>query len=49
MSTPTGVPIIPCDECGREHPAGRGHCLDCGRASFFRDRDGRCLKCQAVN
>jgi hypothetical protein len=34
-TTPTGVPILPCDTCGREHPVTRKHCGECGAASLF--------------
>lgn len=42
-STPTGVPVIDCDECHRTHPATRKHCLTCGVPSAFIDESGRCL------
>lgn len=29
-TTPTGVPIIDCEQCGRRHPATRQHCPTCG-------------------
>lgn len=34
-STPTGVPIIECSECGHSHPVTRSHCASCGRAHLF--------------
>lgn len=34
-TTPTGVPIIECAECGRRHPVTRSHCPVCGKASLF--------------
>lgn len=42
-STPTGVPIVKCDECDYEHPVTRKHCLTCGVPSAFIDGSGRCL------
>lgn len=44
-TTPTGIPIFPCKNCGREHPSNRDHCLQCGQASAFLDPDGICLPC----
>lgn len=35
MTTPTGVPIIDCHECGHRHPAPRRHCPTCGLATLF--------------
>lgn len=34
-TTPTGVPIEDCGECGRRHPVTRSHCGTCGSAAFF--------------
>jgi hypothetical protein len=34
-TTPTGVPIEDCDNCGRRHPVTRSHCGTCGSAAFF--------------
>jgi len=34
-TTPTGVPVIDCEECGRRHPVGRDHCPTCGAATLF--------------
>ena len=33
--TPTGIPIIWCEECGKSHPETRMHCCLCGAASVF--------------
>ena len=29
MSTPTGIEIIDCDQCGHRHPVTREHCPTC--------------------
>jgi len=34
-TTPTGIPIIDCDTCGRRHPITRTHCTICGFAHLF--------------
>ncbi len=34
-TTPTGVPIEDCGECGRRHPVTRSHCGTCGSAALF--------------
>lgn len=47
ITTPTGVPITTCDECGHEHPVTRRHCRECTRASLFITPSGLCLTCQA--
>ena len=35
MTTPTGIEIIDCDQCGHRHPVTREHCPTCGKASLF--------------
>ena len=46
ITTPSGIPIIECDECGWTHPSNRTHCDRCGRPSAFIDHDsGYCLSC----
>lgn len=42
-STPTGVPVIECGECGCEHPVSRRHCRTCGVPSAFINASGYCL------
>lgn len=42
-STPTGIPILHCEECDRTHPITRNHCVECGIASAFIDEFGHCL------
>lgn len=45
-TTPTGIPIIECSECGWSHPSNRVHCGRCGKASAFIDPHHRlCLNC----
>lgn len=45
-TTPTGIPIIECSECGWSHPSNRVHCDRCGKASAFIDPHHRlCLNC----
>jgi len=34
-TTPTGIRIVDCAECGRRHPATRSHCPVCGKASLY--------------
>ncbi len=34
-TTPTGIPIAHCPECGHQHPASRRHCPRCGLAHLF--------------
>lgn len=34
-TTPTGIPIRDCQECGRAHPITRPHCPGCGLALAF--------------
>lgn len=34
-TTPTGIPIIDCDECHHRHPVTREHCPKCGLAHLF--------------
>jgi hypothetical protein len=46
-TTPTGMRIEMCGDCGREHPIGREHCTVCGRTSAFLDGKGVCLRCGA--
>lgn len=43
-TTPTGIPITACAQCGHVHPVTRQHCEACGVASVFARLDGRCLK-----
>lgn len=31
----SGIPIRPCDTCGRDHPVTRTHCDVCGIPSLF--------------
>lgn len=45
-STPTGIPIRLCMQCGFEHPITRQHCDRCGRASLFIGSDGVCVHCR---
>lgn len=42
-TTPTGIPITECDDCGYTHPITRSHCVECNRPSAFIDESGRCL------
>lgn len=44
-TTPSGIPIRPCLQCGGTHPITRRHCTRCGRASLFIRPDGACLHC----
>lgn len=45
-TTPSGIPIIECDECGWSHPATRSHCARCGKPSAFIEPANRlCLGC----
>ena len=44
-TTQMGIPYIDCDQCGRTHPAGRRHCIQCGSASAFIDPDDICIHC----
>ena len=34
-ATQNGVPIIECEQCGREHPETRKHCPKCGMPTLF--------------
>ena len=34
-TTPTGIAVEPCAQCGRSHPVTRAHCPKCGIASLF--------------
>ncbi|CAH1193826.1 Hypothetical protein ROUS_50 [Brevibacterium phage Rousseau] len=34
-TTPTGIRIIDCGECGYRHPETRQHCQGCGLATLF--------------
>lgn len=34
-TTPTGIPITLCDQCGFRHPITREHCPTCGSARLF--------------
>lgn len=43
-TTPTGIPVTACAQCGKTHPVSRSHCEVCGAASAFFTIDGRCLK-----
>ena len=46
-TTPTGIPVIDCPECGCRHSANRKHCTVCGRAAvFIAATTGRCLNCR---
>lgn len=47
-TTQTGVPIINCKLCGREHPVHTQHCTDCGRPTRFIQA-GICLTCLKEN
>lgn len=40
-TTPTGVPIRDCNECGHRHPITRKHCTICGRATLFCHQEDR--------
>lgn len=46
-TTPTGVPITHCKQCGHEHPTTRRHCTKCGRPSLFIRPTGVCIHCEA--
>lgn len=43
-TTPNGVPIVDCEQCGGMHPEPRKHCQQCGRASLFIV-EGLCSLC----
>lgn len=34
-TTPTGIPIVDCETCGKRHPETRVHCPVCGMANLF--------------
>ena len=34
-TTPTGIPILPCEQCGGIHPITRTHCSECGSSALF--------------
>lgn len=45
-TTPTGIPIIECETCGKTHPVGREHCAQCGTGSaFINPETVLCLNC----
>lgn len=49
-TTPTGLPIVDCDTCGKRHPERRKHCQECGAPSRFINDGGLCLGCnKALN
>lgn len=45
-TTPTGVPIRRCSQCGVMHTDTMRHCKKCGYASHFINPAGWCLPCQ---
>lgn len=45
-TTPTGVPIVNCTNCGCTHSVLTRHCTECGRASKFL-YGGVCIQCNA--
>lgn len=45
-TTPTGIPIIFCNYCGRTHPENRNHCRTCYTPSLFIDPDNQCRTCK---
>jgi DNA (cytosine-5)-methyltransferase 1 len=47
-TTPTGIPVTGCAECGRSHPETRDHCELCGHASLFLNDSRLCVPCAAV-
>ncbi|MBT2587924.1 hypothetical protein [Arthrobacter sp. ISL-95] len=47
-TTPTGVPFIDCNTCGKNHPATRRHCKSCGIPSVFINPLLLCLDCNAA-
>lgn len=49
MTTPTGIPITLCDQCGHTHPVTRKHCPVCGLATLYgHNKCGNGLICQCA-
>ena len=42
-TTPTGIPIRDCNECGYRHPITRKHCTICGRATLVSPPGGTAM------